>query len=383
MRTASDKVAERRLDVPFISVVIPVRNEQAHLGALLEDLLDQDYSLDRYEILVADGCSTDSTAAVVERYRRRALVRIALVSNPARLSSAGRNAGVYASQGDLIVFIDGHCRIPSRTLLRDTARLMAVTGADCLCRPQPLTAPGNTWFQDVVAHTRASLLGHGRDSTIYATGYAGPVNPTSSGASYRRSVFERVGMYDEQFDACEDVEFNHRVLRAGLCSYFSSRLEIYYRPRSSLPALFQQVVRYGRGRFRFLLKHPDARSVSQFVPAAWVVGLVGGGFASFASAFVAKVALIALGVYGTLVLGSSIRLAFRHGWQHLFVAPAVYFTIHFGLGTGFLAAASRACSYALWHRKCRLSDNSKAPRGGPRCPDEPAASVIKATGLER
>ena len=328
--------------LPLISVVVPVRNEGAHLPSLFEDLVKQEYPPDRFEILVADGNSTDRTREIVERYARECVPRVLWLPNPPQLSSAGRNVGVEASRGELILFIDGHCRIPSPTLFLDTARIMQATGADCLCRPQPLTSPENTWFQDVVAHARATLIGHGRDSTIYATDQEGYVNPTSAGAAYRRSVFDRVGMYDERFDACEDVDFNYRVFKAGLRSYLSSRCAVSYTPRSSLGGLFKQLVRYGRGRVRFVRKHPDAFTISQFVPAAFVAWLAGGALASCVSTLAAKVFLATLVPYAGLVLAFSGWLGLRHGWRYLVVAPAVYLAVHVGLGVGLWAEAGRS-----------------------------------------
>ena len=345
----------------FVSVVIPVRNEAANLGALFEDLLNQDYPVDRYEILVVDGESTDQTREVVENFARSARVRIVCLPNPRRLSSAGRNVGVHASRGDFILFIDGHCRLSGPAFLRHTVRLFEDTGADCLCRSQPLTAPGNTWFQDIVAHVRATALGHGRDSTIYATDQEGYVNPTSAGAAYRRSVFDRVGMYDERLDACEDVDFNYRVFKAGLRSYLSSRCAVSYRPRSSLRGLFKQLVRYGRGRVRFVRKHPDALTISQLVPAAFVAWLAGGVIASCVSTFAAKVFLATLLPYAGIVLVFSGWLGLRYGWRDFVVAPAVYLAVHVGLGVGFWAEVGR--SVLQWLRAAPKSSSTRAISG--------------------
>src|SRR5205085_6312603 len=171
--------------LPFISVVVPVRNEEANIARVLGALMSQNYPDDRFELLIADGNSTDDTRKVVESWIGEHS-NIRLLENPAHLSSAGRNVGVRSSRGELIVFVDGHCRIPNKNLLADTASLFAATAADCLCRPQPLEADGNNAFQKAVAAARASALGHGRDSTIYSTELEGFVNPTSSGASYRK-----------------------------------------------------------------------------------------------------------------------------------------------------------------------------------------------------
>ncbi len=322
---------------PFVSVVIPVRNEEKHLGITLDGLLNQDYPEDRYEILVVDGDSTDKTPQIVEEATRTTDVSIQLLQNSRRLSSAGRNVGVRHSRGSLIVFIDGHCHIPSRGLLRDTARLFSSTGAACLCRPQPLTAPGSSAFQTVVADARSSLIGHGLDSTIYSTNLEGFVDPTSSGASYRREVFERVGLYNEELDACEDVDFNYRVLQAGLSSYISPKLTIQYHARNSISRLWNQMVRYGKGRCRFVRLHPEAFSLAGAMPAVFIAWIFLGLLLTPISKYGAYIYLATLGVYLGAVLASSAQLGIRRGWRHLVAAPGIYATIHLGLGFGFLA----------------------------------------------
>jgi succinoglycan biosynthesis protein ExoA len=326
---------------PFLSIVLPIRNEEGHIAAVLSQLEQQEYPQDRYEVLVAVGSSTDKTVEVVEEFRKQTGLSLRHFDNPKILSSAGRNVGARNAQGDYIIFIDGHCEINSKTFLADAASLFQSTGADCLCRPQPLTAKGNSLFQDVVAQVRASSLGHGTDSTIYDTGREGSVNPSSAGAMYRRSVFERIGYYDESFDACEDVEFNHRVFKARLASYISPKLAVTYHPRERIVALWRQMVRYGRGRVRLIKKHPDAFSFGQMVPAALLIWLICGGIVSviwppFLAAFV-----VCTGTYAALVLGFSVRLGLRHGAKHALLAPLTYLTIHLGLGAGFLAEVFR------------------------------------------
>lgn len=324
---------------PFISVVIPVRNEETHLGKVLESLIAQEYPRDRYEILVVDGQSTDGTSVVVEKAAAAATVRVTLLQNPRKLSSAGRNVGVRNSSGEFIIFVDGHCEIPSKTLLRDAATLFEKSGADCLCRPQPLNTAGNGFFGNAVAYARASPLGHGRDSTIYNTTYEGCVNPCSAGSMYRRTVFERVGYYDESFDAAEDVELNYRVFKSGLISYMSPLLEIRYQPRASFEALWRQMMRYGRGRFHLVWKHSKAFSFSQIVPAIFLLWIVLGGFASLFSPPFSAVFGISLGAYAAVVLYFSFGLGRRHGFRYLLMGPPIFLTIHLGLGAGLLAEA--------------------------------------------
>lgn len=331
--------AGHRPPLPFLSIVVPVRNEELHLRALLADLDCQDYPKDRFEVLIVDAISTDGTSRIVEEFAEHSSLALRLLQNPRSLSSAGRNVGVRNASGEYVLFIDGHSQIPSAQLLRDTADLFERTQAECLCRPQPLLLPGNSPFQDVVAHVRGTSLGHDRDSTIYETQWEGPVNPCSSGALYRKPVFERIGFYDEDFDACEDVEFNYRVFQAGLSSYFSPRLSVGYRPRATLKGLWQQMVRYGRGRCRLAAKHSGASSLSQVIPAGLLAWTILGGVASLLSRRFAPYYLGTQLVYILLVLGYSARLGWRYGWRHFVQAPFLYFVIHFGLGAGFFKEA--------------------------------------------
>jgi GT2 family glycosyltransferase len=204
-----------------------------------------------------------------------------------------------------------------------------------LSRPQLLDTPNNTFFQQAVSLARESWIGHGRDSTIYSREDK-YVSPSSSGASYRREVFDKVGYFDPSFDACEDVEFNHRCEEAGFHSYTSMDLTVCYYPRSSLYALFRQMMRYGMGRYRLACKHPQTLSLTTLFPSFLVVGLIlptilGVAWPPF---FFLSGGLAAL--YLGIVLACSFALARRHGWAYFFVLPGVYWALHLGLGWGFL-----------------------------------------------
>jgi succinoglycan biosynthesis protein ExoA len=322
-------------EFPFITVAMPVRNEERHIQKVLDALLSQDYPKDKYEIIVADGESTDQTRAIVERTARAAAVSIKLINNPRRLSSAGRNIGIVNGQGDVIAFVDGHCIIEGDHWLRNIADIMRETGAVCLCRPQPLDDPANSSFQDMIAKCRGSMLGHGLDSSIFDLSNERFINPTSSGAIYARQVFEKVGMYDEAFDACEDVELNHRVWQSGLKSYISPRLTVRYAPRTDVKGLFKQMMRYGQGRFRLIAKHRDAISLSQFVPPVFVAWMI---FALLLAPFMLWARWVLFGtlaLYFAAALLSSVVLAAKHGIKFLWGGLAIYPAIHVGLGIGF------------------------------------------------
>src|SRR5437016_4318383 len=122
---------------PFVTVIVPVRNEEQHLAATLQPLLLQEYPSDRYEILVVDGQSEDNTIGVVRRWLGE-FPQLKLHDNPRRVSSAARNIGMQRGRGEYVVIVDGHCELRSRTYIADLVAAFERTKADCLGRPQPL-----------------------------------------------------------------------------------------------------------------------------------------------------------------------------------------------------------------------------------------------------
>jgi len=326
-------------ELPFITVVMPVRNEARFIADTLGQLRGQDYPKDRFEILVADGMSDDGTRDIVARIAKDD-ERVRLLDNPKRRSSAGRNMGFRAGRGDFFVVVDGHCHIPDDKFLCNIAECFEKSGGDCLGRPQPLDPPGLTPFQKSVALARASRLGHGGDSLIYGE-YEGFASPVSNGAAYRREVFERVGYVDEDFDACEDVEFNYRVEQAGLKSYSSPKLTVRYYPRENLTALISQMRGYGRGRTRLYRKHPALLSLSALVPACFA-----GGAAAFAAllgldlifglsaflSFIFSALGLALLAYAALVGMATVRTCREHGWDHALRMPLIFWPCMGGWG---------------------------------------------------
>lgn len=83
------------------SIVIPTYNEEDCLGNCLKAILEGTEK--PYEIIVADGNSTDSTVEIAKSYGAK------VIDNPRRHAAGGRNAGIKAAKGEIIVFIDADC----------------------------------------------------------------------------------------------------------------------------------------------------------------------------------------------------------------------------------------------------------------------------------
>ncbi len=204
------------------------------------------------------------------------------------------------------------------------------TQAACLCRPQTLSTLAQGAWSRAIASARHSRLGHNPGSDIYQRS-CGFTDPRSAGAAYRREVFEQLGGYDERFDACEDVEFNHRVAAGGYRSYRHADLNVSYQPRTSISALFRQLFRYGRGRAHLVARHPSAVPWAlvtlSLMAVAWIA------LAALNATFGVNVGIVGCALYAAIVGFESLRTAGIR-MQALRVAASLT-TIHLALLLGF------------------------------------------------
>ena len=318
-----------------VSVIVPVRNEAECIASTLDQLLDQELDGIDLEILVVDGQSTDDTPEIVQRYVER-YPSIRLLENPRRLSSAARNLAIEKSRSEYVVIIDGHCEIPTRRYFIELVDAFEESGADCLGRPQPLDVTSATPLQLAIAVARSSRLGHHPESFIYSD-QPQFVPAKSVAVAYRRGVFDRVGLFDESFDAHEDGEFNYRCDRAGLRCYFVPALAINYFPRTSLTGLFKQMVRYGRGRVRFSRKHPGTWGLGTLIPAMFVLYVALGGTLALLVPGIRVPYAVGLAVYGVALLLSAAQRARENREGGMLIrVPLVLLAVHLGAGVGTL-----------------------------------------------
>lgn len=142
---------------PFVSIVMAVRDEARHIDDVLDALLAGTYPADRLEVVVADGGSTDGTAA---RLAARVATdpRVRCVGNPAATAAAGLNRAVEAARGDVIVRMDGHA-FPAPDYVAACVGALARTGAAAV--GGRMVGRGETPVGRAVAWVTATPLGAG------------------------------------------------------------------------------------------------------------------------------------------------------------------------------------------------------------------------------
>ena len=94
----------------FISVILPIRNEQKFIGELLNSIISQNYPKEMYEIIVCDGMSEDKTLDIVKKFQSKNN-NLKIIQNQKKIVPVGFNIGLNEAVGDIIIRLDGHCKI--------------------------------------------------------------------------------------------------------------------------------------------------------------------------------------------------------------------------------------------------------------------------------
>ena len=256
-------------DMPFVSIVMPIRNEADFIGRTIQTILDNDYPDDKMEILVADGMSDDGTQDIVnEMHEKYSCVK--LFANTGKIVSTGLNLALSQMRGDIFIRIDGHCEIPSDFVRKSVTTLLE--------HPDAWVAGGYWKTQSsglvgkAVSAATQSPVGVG-NARHRLGNYDGWVDTLPYGA-HHKWILEKIGFFDEQLVRNQDDEFNMRINLAGGKIWMSSDIWSIYHARSSLGKLWRQYFQYGFWRIRTIQKHKRPATVRQMIPMLFVLSLL-------------------------------------------------------------------------------------------------------------
>ena len=317
---------------PFVTVMVPMRNEGAWIERCVESILAQDYPSDRIEVIVVDGLSTDDSC---ERLRRMAKhdPRLRVLSNPACIVPSSLNLALRHARGDVVARVDAHTVLAADYLTRGV-ELLERSGADNV--GGPMVCKGGGAVGDAVAEAMSSRFGIGSyfhfatDERECDTVYMG---------MWPRRVFETVGLFDEQLVRNQDDEHSYRIRKAGGRVLVSPSMRSSYQNRRSWKALVRQFFEYGLWKVRVLQKHPAQMSLRHFVPPVMIAGLVVGVVVYPIEPTLTIAVAVAYATY-VGVLGC---VSLSHGGRPAAVVRrfAALAAIHHAWGAGFLVGLVR------------------------------------------
>lgn len=320
--------------LPFVTIILPIRNEARYIARTLESILAQDYPQEQIEILVVDGNSDDGTKHIIAEFQKRT-TNIRLLDNPQRIVPTAMNIGIRAAQGGIIIRIDGHAVIAPDYVSR-CVEALTTTSADNV--GGPMCAESFTWVGKAIVYATSSPFGVGGARFHYAE-KPGWVDTVYMGA-YRREVFDRIGLFDEQLVRNQDDELNFRLTEAGGKIWLDPQIRSTYFSRSTLRGLWKQYFEYGYWKVRVIQKHKRPASWRHLVPVTFVLALLASIVASLVTQSLLWIsAVLAPYVFANLL--ASVWIGRRRGWQYMPLLPLAFAVMHIAYGSGFIKGIVR------------------------------------------
>lgn len=314
------------------SVVIATRNEEKTIESCIESLANQNYPKNKYEIIFADGRSSDKTPKIIKSYSKKSKVPIILLENPKKDSGSGRNLGIKKARGEFIVQLSGHT-VADKNLLKVLVGKLERSPADVAAVGCTHKTPGEASFlQKVFGAAMSSPIGG------FGTSQIQPAKEqfveSLSFCAFRKKVLTEVGLNDPQFTVGQDAELNVRIRKAGYKFLYTPKTFVLYYKRPTYTSFFMQMFRYGWARAKIIKKHPDTGKIIYLGPVAFSLLLIGLIFANFTSSFAQFLLALLLLSYSVAVIASSAKNA--GSFTFLFAEYLAFWVLHLGYGLGFL-----------------------------------------------
>jgi glycosyltransferase involved in cell wall biosynthesis len=319
---------------PFISIIVPCYNEQSTIRLLLEAIHAQDYPSQSMEVVIADGMSNDGTRDEIALFQKSCQdLIVKIVDNPERAIPAALNHAIAAARGEYILRLDAHSLPGSSYVARCVRALQAGLGDNVggIWNIQPR---GESWQARAIATAAAHPLGVG-DARYRVGGSAEAVDTVPFGA-FHRSLFDRVGYFDETLLTNEDYEFNARIRRSGGTVWLDPSIQSTYFARGSFSELARQYWRYGFWKARMLRRYPGSFRWRQLA-GLFVFSFLFLGILGFWLPWAWGLLIFEASVYTlTLILAGALA-AYRSRDFALFIGtPLAIAVMHFAWGAAFL-----------------------------------------------
>jgi succinoglycan biosynthesis protein ExoA len=312
-------------ELPFVSVVMPLRNEEHFISHCLDSVVKNDYPHDRLEILIVDGMSTDRSREIIRKYAEQ-YTNIKLLDNPKKIRVTANNIGIRAAQGEIIISMDAHV-IYASDYIRQCVDLLQTTGAANVGGLQK--AVGYNYMTRTIAIATTTPFGIGDAEFRYARKEKW-TDTVYLGAWFKKTL-EGVGLFNENWFRNGDYELNYRIRKAGGKILLSPKIKCEYYVRGSLGKLAKQYFVYGMWRIKTIVTHPDSIRWRHLLPPALIIWLL---LSSILAIVGAKIWWIPITSYFLYTIITSFVLALLQGISYFPLLVPTLWTLHICWGIG-------------------------------------------------
>lgn len=337
----------------IVSFCVIAYNEEKSIQNLFHDICSQTYPHNKMEVILVNSMSTDQTRKLMERFagEDHGFLRVIVADNPKVIQAAGWNVAIRRASGDIIMRIDAHTMIPKEFVARNVECIM--TGEDVTGGPRPNIVEEDTPWKHTLLLAESSMFG----SSIapFRKSYHKSYVKSVFHGAYRREVFEKAGLFNENLGRTEDNEMHYRIRKAGYKICYDPEIISYQHTRNTWKGMLKQ--KYGNGYWIGLTLGicPGCFSFYHFVPLIFMLGIITSLLLAFCGYTLLLKVLCA--VYGTVNILMSLFAVRKQKkyWQNLLL-PVIFLSLHLAYGLGTIVGI---CKMPFWKRKHQDSDGEK------------------------
>ena len=329
-------------NLPFVTIVIPCRNEEKFIGKCLDSIIANDYPKDRIEALVIDGMSQDRTREIIKGYASR-YPFIKLLDNPKKITPAALNTGIRNTKGEIIMRMDAHATYET-DYIKKCVLASQKYSADNVVGIWKILPRGKGFIDKAIVSALSSSFGVG--NAKYRTGSCKQPEWVDTGAygCYKKDIFKKIGQFNEKLIHSQDMEFNLRLKRAGGKTLLVPDAVVYYYARTDFISFCKYNFRNGVWAI-LPFKYTSIMPVlwRHLVPLVFVSSLIGSAILSFFSPIFLYLLLLISTPYLLISIFFSCKIASKEkNLRYLFLMPVIYASLHISYGLGSLIGLIRA-----------------------------------------
>lgn len=256
------------MQLPFISVILPVRNEERYIAACVDSIFSQDYPADQMEVIFVDGRSEDRTVELLHAMQKEH-PQIVVLDNPNRTVPYAMNIGIAHSSAPVIVRLDAHAEYPADYIRLSVETLLT---KDCDNAGGVFETHGRGFMGEAIAEMLKTPLGVG-NATYRLTTEDGYVDTVPFGC-FKRALFDRIGGFDERMTRNQDNELNFRIRKNGGKIYLNHNIRVQYYCRDTMRGIMKMGYMNGKWNVITMTLVPGSMGVRHFVPLAFVLSTI-------------------------------------------------------------------------------------------------------------
>ena len=317
----------------LVSFCVIAYNEEKAISSLFNDIRNQDYPHDKMEVIFVNAMSEDRTRQLMEEFSKEnnGFRRVVVLDNPKKIQAAGWNVAIKEAKGDIIMRIDAHTVIPKEFVSKNVECIQS--GENVSGGPRPNIAEEDTPWKHTLLLAERSMFG----SSIapYRKGHHKSYVKSVFHGAYRREVFEKAGLFNENLGRTEDNEMHYRIREAGYKICYNPKIISYQHTRNTWSSMIRQ--KYGNGYWIGLTLGiaPKCFSLYHFVPLCFVLALI---TAVVMLIFGLRWPLVLLAILYMFfnILMSIVAVIKEKKYIQYILLPFIFVSLHLAYGIGIL-----------------------------------------------